>query len=151
MATAKDGESDCRTLPYGREPSVKSLIAGCPGLVPGWRAFPAINRVLLPTPPPVLSRPGRVPAGARKDRWRRTGWQLRIVAVYRAPPRHKTGGSLKNAKQVSGWRPGSLSRFKFHPWLNRQGARLTFTLEVSHLVRRSDGGRPTPPFGHPSA
>ena len=29
-------------------------IAGCPGLVSGWRAFPAINRVRLPTPPPYV-------------------------------------------------------------------------------------------------
>ena len=69
------------------------LIAGCPGLVPGWRAFPAINRVPLPTPPPVLSRLSRVPAEARKDRRRGARWQSRIVAVYRASPRHKTGAA----------------------------------------------------------
>ena len=80
-----------------------SLIAGCPGLVPGWRAFPAIYRVLLPTSPPVLSRPSRVSAWARKDRGRGARWQLRIVAVYRAPPRHKTGAASETLNRYPLW------------------------------------------------
>ena len=44
------------------------LIAGCPGLVPGWHAFPAINRVPLPTPPPVLSPLSPGTPGLRGER-----------------------------------------------------------------------------------
>ena len=78
-----------------------SLIAGCPGLVPGWRAFPAIYRVLLSTPPPFLSRPSRNTAWARKERGRGARWQLRIVALSRAPPRHKTGAASEALNRYS--------------------------------------------------
>ena len=77
------------------------LIAGCPGLVPGWRAFPAIKRVPLLTPPPVLFRLSRNTAEAKKDRWRGVRWQSRIVAVYRAPPRHKTGAASETLNRYS--------------------------------------------------
>ena len=43
------------------------LIVGCPGLVPGWRAFLALNRVPLPTPPPDLSRPSRTGLGRERS------------------------------------------------------------------------------------
>ena len=74
--------------------------------MPGWRAFPAINRVPLPTPPPVLSRPSRNTAGTRKDRWRGPRWQSPIVAVYRAPPRHKTGAASEtlNRPKISAFK-----------------------------------------------
>ena len=103
-----------------------SLIAGCPGLVPGWRAFPAIYRVLLPTPPPVLSRPSRNTAWARKDRGRGAWWQLRILAVYRAPPRHKTGAASEALNRHPGL-PGldrphskSLSSGRFQVFRHRR-------------------------------
>ena len=68
----REGRKPCLPLYVFSVP----LIAGCPGLVPGWRAFLAINCVPLPTPPPILSRPSRVPARARKDRWRGARWRL---------------------------------------------------------------------------
>ena len=96
----------CRTL-SGYVFSVP-LIAGCPGLVPGWRAFPAINRVPLPTPRPVLSRPSPVATGLGRERdGRGARWQLRIVAVYRAPSRHKTGAA---SETLNRYEPGRIRK-----------------------------------------
>ena len=83
------------------------LIAGCPGLVPGWRAFPAINRVPLPTPARPFSPHSRGAGnGARRD-GRGARWQLRIVAVYRGPPRHKTGAA---SETLNRYEPGRVRK-----------------------------------------
>ncbi len=79
-------------------------IAGCPGLVPGWRAFPAISRVSTnPSAGPFSPQSRHAGTEAKKDRRRGARWQSRIVAVYRAPPRHKTHRSeFRLARKLRG-------------------------------------------------
>ena len=86
------------------------LIAGCPGLVPGWRAFPAINRVPLPTPARPFSPHSRGAGnGARRDGRGSTVAIAYCSCIPCATPAQDRG-SLKNAKQVLGGDRGGLSQ-----------------------------------------
>ena len=77
--------------------------------MPGWCALLATHWVPLPTPRPSLLAP--VPAHrdwGEKGRAGGVRCQSRIVVVYRAPPRHKTGAARNrrhHAKQVPAVRP----------------------------------------------
>ena len=74
--------------------------AGCPGLVPGWRAFLATQRLPLPTPPPVPFSPQPEHGWGEKGRVEGCALQIGSCSCIPCATPAQDRGSLKYANRV---------------------------------------------------